>query len=90
MTKVEISKEWCMEMAEREGDLVIAAGLLACDPVPEEWEVCPDCNGEGAIEKWEPVSKWSFDPPCALVVPCDTCGGVGGAIRQSPGDESTP
>lgn len=85
MTKIKVSKEWCMEMARREGDHEIGAGLLAMDPTPEEWETCPDCGGEGAIEKWYSVSKWSIDPPCAVVIPCETCGGAGGAIRQSEG-----
>ena len=31
--KIEISKDWCMRMAQREGDAEIGAGLLAIDPV---------------------------------------------------------
>ena len=31
--KIEISKEWCMRMAQNEGDAEIGAGLLAIDPV---------------------------------------------------------
>lgn len=47
---------------------------------PEEWEDCPDCGGEGSLEKWEGVNKWSLDPPCGIVVPCETCHGTGGGI----------
>ena len=36
------SKEWCLNMAEREGDAEIGAGLLAADPVP-----CSDCPPVG-------------------------------------------
>ena len=31
--KIEISKDWCVRMAQREGDAEIGAGLLAIDPV---------------------------------------------------------
>jgi DnaJ-class molecular chaperone len=50
---------------------------------PEVWETCPDCCGEGAIEVWESVSKWSIDPPCAISVPCKTCAGAGGWIEDA-------
>lgn len=31
--KIEISKDWCLHMAQREGDAEIGAGRLAIDPV---------------------------------------------------------
>lgn len=31
--KIEITKEWCLRMAQREADAEIGAGLLALDPV---------------------------------------------------------
>ncbi|QUL37195.1 helix-turn-helix domain-containing protein [Erythrobacter sp. JK5] len=33
---MEISKEWCLRMAELEGDASIAAGALAFDPIMED------------------------------------------------------
>ena len=33
--KMEIGEEWCMRMAQLEGDAEIGAGLLAIDPVGE-------------------------------------------------------
>jgi transcriptional regulator with XRE-family HTH domain len=33
---VEISKEWCLRMAELEGDASIAAGVIAIDPLFED------------------------------------------------------
>lgn len=56
------------------------------DP-PEIWLECPACQGEGSIEIWESVSKWSIDPPCAHCVICDTCNGAGGAIVESCGEQ---
>jgi hypothetical protein len=42
------SKEWCLKMAELEGDAEIGAGLLASDPVfvgcPMPDDVCADCG----------------------------------------------
>lgn len=53
-------------------------------PAPEMWVECPECCGEGSIEKGgEVVSRWSLDPPCALVVPCQACGGKGGEIIEA-------
>lgn len=60
-------------------------GIDFGDP-PEIWQDCPDCQGEGAIEVWESVSKWSIDPPCAHVVTCKTCNGAGGFICEAEGD----
>jgi hypothetical protein len=39
--KLQISKEWCMRMAELEGDSEVGAGALAMDPQPRAstlWE----------------------------------------------------
>jgi DnaJ-class molecular chaperone len=55
------------------------------DP-PEQIETCPDCCGEGSIEVWESVSKWSIDPPCAYPVPCQTCNGAGFFICEMEPD----
>lgn len=56
------------------------------DP-PEVWKDCAECGGEGSIEVWETVSKWSIDPPCAHVKTCQTCNGAGGAICEAEGDQ---
>lgn len=53
---------------------------------PEAWHECPICAGEGAIEIWESVSKWSIDPPCGHVVPCLSCNGAGGFIDTAEPD----
>jgi DnaJ-class molecular chaperone len=44
---------------------------------PEAWEQCPDCQGEGAIEKPRPFSD---DPYFCIVVTCEACDGAGGRI----------
>ena len=36
--KTELSKEWCMRMAQLEGDAEIGAGLVAINPVFDEGE----------------------------------------------------
>lgn len=36
--KLDISKEWCMAAAEREGDHEVGAGILAADPVEDRAE----------------------------------------------------
>jgi hypothetical protein len=38
--KLEISKDWCIAAAKREGDSEVGAGALAMDPIP------PWLNGE--------------------------------------------
>lgn len=50
---------------------------------PEVFVTCEECCGEGSIEQWESVSKWSIDPPCAHVIPCQACDGVGGFICEA-------
>lgn len=54
--------------------------------VPEVWVDCAKCCGEGAIEVWESVNRWSIDPPCALATTCQTCGGAGGFICEADDD----
>lgn len=56
------------------------------DSAPEVWELCPDCLGDGGIDVWESVSKWSIDPPSAQFVICKTCHGMGGMICEAEGD----
>lgn len=34
--KLDVTKKWCLEMARREGNAEVAAGLLAFDPEPKE------------------------------------------------------
>lgn len=55
---------------------------------PQVWKECPECCGEGGIEVWESVSKWSIDPPCAQVMRCEACNGAGGFICEAEGDRS--
>lgn len=50
---------------------------------PEVWVECPHCCGEGAIEVWESVSRWSIDPPCAHTMICEACAGAGGNIEEA-------
>lgn len=60
--------------------------MLNAGEPPEVWVECPDCQGEGSFEKYEPVSKWAIDPPCGYVVQCDKCNGAGGWIEEAAGD----
>lgn len=60
---------------------------LNAGPTPEQFFECSECNGEGAIEHWESVSKWSIDPPCAHVTVCRICNGAGGFIDEAEGDK---
>lgn len=52
-------------------------------PAPELWVECAECRGEGSIEKWESAIRWSLDPPCGHVVPCQVCDGAGGMICEA-------
>jgi len=61
--------------------------LTGEDYCPEFWLECPECCGEGSIEKWESVSKWSIDPPCAIVLLCPACNGAGGMICETEGNQ---
>ena len=45
--KIEISKEWCMRMAQCEGDAEISAGQLAFDPVFDGVPVSAEARDEG-------------------------------------------
>lgn len=64
-----------------------------CDEAqPGYWDpplvevACDMCGGEGGIEHWESVSKWSIDPPSAIVIPCENCDGRGFFICEAEGD----
>lgn len=60
--------------------------LTGQDHGPEFWADCPECGGEGSIDVWESVSKWSIDPPSAHPVPCQACNGAGGMICEAEYD----
>lgn len=42
MTKIEISKDWCLRAAKNEGDSEVGAGIAAMDPT-----LCDDCPPVG-------------------------------------------
>lgn len=42
--------------------------------VPEQWDTCPDCGGEGVHERSRPQHD---DPYFAVVETCKGCNGVG-------------
>ena len=44
--KMEISKDWCLRMAQHEGDAEIGAGLLAIDPVFDGERIPADVGEE--------------------------------------------
>jgi len=56
------------------------------DFVPEVLLECEECGGEGSIEEYETVSRWSIDPPCGYARPCKACGGAGFEIVEAEGD----
>ncbi len=60
--KVQIDKEWCVAMAQQEGDAEIGAGPVAFDPIPPG--PCLECDGSG----------W-LDDECTQ--PCCDCDGSG-------------
>jgi hypothetical protein len=53
---------------------------------PEEVKICPACDGEGAIEVYESVSRWSVDPACGHAIPCLVCQGAGASIDDMEPD----
>jgi len=53
---------------------------LNAGPPPEVWETCPDCGGEGYIEKPRPFAD---DPYYAVCITCETCNGAGGFICEA-------
>lgn len=53
---------------------------------PEVIITCDECGGEGAIEVYEAVSKWSIDPPCGRCVTCPSCKGQGIFIEEAEPD----
>lgn len=59
--------------------------MIELSEPPEIWIDCTECDGEGLIEEWESVSKWSIDPPCAHVIQCQACNGAGGMICEAEG-----
>jgi len=69
---------------ERDLELEI---LNAGEP-PEIWEECPDCQGEGYVNKTIHVYEagCGFSHPDVQAVLCETCGGAGGAIHEWEGD----
>ena len=44
--KIEVSKDWCLRMAQQEGDAEIGAGRLATDPVFDGKRIPPDVDQE--------------------------------------------
>jgi DnaJ-class molecular chaperone len=52
------------------------------EQIPEVWETCPDCCGEGSIEK---PQSFADDPYFCVVTNCETCHGAGGAICEAKG-----
>lgn len=53
---------------------------------PEIIVTCEACGGEGAVEVWESVSKWSIDPPSAHCLTCEACAGAGFFVEEDRGD----
>lgn len=49
---------------------------------PEVWEECPDCCGEGFIDRPQPFHD---DPYFCMVILCETCQGAGGFICEARG-----
>lgn len=50
---------------------------LNAGPPPEVWETCPDCCGEGYIDK---EVRGHIDPQ---PVRCERCSGAGGWIEEA-------
>ena len=61
--------------------------MTALPDAPEICVTCAQCGGEGSIDVWFSVSKWSIDPPFADAVPCEACGGAGFHICEAEGDQ---
>lgn len=59
--------------------------LFDLEEPPDVIITCEECGGEGAIEEWESVSKWSIDPPCGFPRTCTACGGQGIFIEEAHG-----
>lgn len=49
MTKINVSEEWCLRMADLEGDSEVGAGTLALTPLGRVWCLSP----------WEPICSLS-------------------------------
>lgn len=52
---------------------------------PEIFVDCPECCGEGSVEVWQMVTRWSIDPPSSQPVTCPACHGTRGFICDAPG-----
>lgn len=61
--------------------------MTTLSEAPEVCVTCAQCDGEGSIDVWKSVSKWSIDPPSAHPVPCEACGGAGSHICEAEGDQ---
>lgn len=61
---------------------------LPYGPMPEVWEDCPNCGGEGGFEKhiWVYEQGCGFGHDDSMWVTCDVCDGTGGMIREAEGD----
>ncbi|MGY3588062.1 hypothetical protein [Bradyrhizobium sp. USDA 4350] len=64
-------------MAALAADAAKLEQLTGEDHTPEFLADCQACGGEGSIDVWESVGKWSIDPPSARAVKCEACNGVG-------------
>ena len=56
--KLDIEKEWCIRMAQLEGDAEIGAGRLAVDPVLDG-EAVPAVAGDGEGPNAWNEAQWS-------------------------------
>lgn len=58
--KLEITKEWCLAAARREGNVEVGAGRLAFDPKPEvEGTTNPTIS-----EHRPPLPRWLWNALC--------------------------
>lgn len=73
--KLEISPEWCLAAARREGDAEIGAGALARDPMLL-FSVCIPCN---VMQPYDGTRRWGdFDkcPKCGATMDVHTEAGI--------------
>lgn len=78
--KIDISKEWCMNMARLEGDSEIGAGLMARDPVVADSRPrnrytpanCPHCEYDRRFPPLE-GGGWLQQDNNGPIVPCPVC-----------------
>ena len=57
--KIDVTKEWCLKMADLEGDAAISAGPMSVDPQsaaepPQDaaWQPCAACGTPDACGRW--------------------------------------